>query len=164
MFSWPGRCSQLAWHAHECHRACRLSKQLPSLTSKKANAPAPASRPVFTQPPKRSVEPTCMQVCSTAGCARVCDHWVLDAVLSTLGSHHALATVLCQQERADAGATVAGGVWVDVRSHRRRLRCRATQASLRRAQRTIEPQIYALSEHIWSKTCITSDLLHSRWP
>lgn len=34
-------------------------KQEPSLTSRKAKAPAPASRPVFTQPPMRMVLPTC---------------------------------------------------------------------------------------------------------
>ena len=33
-------------------------KQLPSLTSRKAKAPAPASRPVFTHPPTRTVRPT----------------------------------------------------------------------------------------------------------
>ena len=37
---------------------CKLAKQLPSLISKKAKAPAPASRPVFTQPPTRTVRPT----------------------------------------------------------------------------------------------------------
>lgn len=36
----------------------RFPKVEPSLTSKKAKAPAPASRPVFTQPPTRRVLPT----------------------------------------------------------------------------------------------------------
>jgi hypothetical protein len=38
-----------------------LSKQLPSLTSRKAKAPAPASRPVLTQPPTVRVLPTWMR-------------------------------------------------------------------------------------------------------
>ena len=39
-------------------RACRLVGQEPSLSSRKANSSLLAVRPVLTQPPTRSVEPT----------------------------------------------------------------------------------------------------------
>ena len=41
---------------------CRLLKVEPSLTSRKQNSPPPASRPVFTHPPTRSLWPTCVTV------------------------------------------------------------------------------------------------------
>jgi len=39
-------------------RTCRLVKQEPSLTSRNANAPPPASRPVLTHPPIRTSRST----------------------------------------------------------------------------------------------------------
>ena len=43
------------------HHTCRLAKVEPSFSSRNAKSPPPAVRPVFTQPPTRSVRPTCVR-------------------------------------------------------------------------------------------------------
>ena len=115
-------------------RACKLSRQEPSLTSRKAKEPLPALRPVRTHPPMRSVAPTCAargwrhrsQGGRVGGRPRGAD-WQACRAVQAGGRHTArlphgagrephprrrAAAALCRpQHRCDGGSAVASRVW-----------------------------------------------------